>query len=348
MGRSCQTQPPLPVEYVRDALQVRQDGVLIWRKRPAGHFPCRPDDASRFNNQRAGEPAGFAGPDGRLMVRFQYQGATRRIAASRVAWALAAGEWPRGQIKPKNGVEGDLRPENLIIIQRGANPAAVGKSSLQRRRAVDGKLIEALAVCSARDGPATVAEIGRLAGLSESAASTRLGRLATQGIAASPMCCPNRSWVLTERGRALAATTEPVVLDDLDQEVLAALAVTSMGIMKLSRRVEACSMTIKRRARLLVERGLVLADPRRFYALTDQGRAAIGTDTPRHAPWLRPEQVSAAAARDVRERSPTDDRSAEFRARIARMGAQSSMATARLRKIGIGQFAPGEFDRMAG
>ena len=262
---------------------------------------------------------------------------------------MATGEWPRGQVKPKNGVEGDLRPENLIIIQRGMNPAAIGTSSLKRRRAVDGKLIAALAVCSARDSPVTVAEIGELAGLTESGASTRLTRLAAKGLASSPMCCPNRSWVLTARGSELAATGRPA-LDDCDQEVLAALAVTPMGVMKLARRVEVCPLTVKRRARLLVERGLVLSDPRRFYGITAAGRAALGdTNPPRHAPWLRPEQISAAAAKDVvaRHDRPPDNRTAEFRSKIASLGAQRSMASARLRRTRIG-FASREFDPIAG
>ena len=118
MGRTYQTQPPLPVKYVRDALQVRQDGQLIWRERPREHFPHRVDDCQRFNNLRAGSPAGFAGPDGRLMVRVQYQGRTRRIAALRVAWMLATGAPPKGTVRARNGDDRDLRPENLILTPK--------------------------------------------------------------------------------------------------------------------------------------------------------------------------------------------------------------------------------------
>ena len=133
MGRASNTEPPVPPEYLREALCL-QDGQLIWRERPANHFPHRTDDCARFNGQRAGEPAGYPGSDGKLMVRFQFEGRPRRIAASRVAWCLSAGEWPRGQVRARNGDEGDLRAENLVVVKRGVNPAAVGRSSLERRR----------------------------------------------------------------------------------------------------------------------------------------------------------------------------------------------------------------------
>jgi DNA-binding Lrp family transcriptional regulator len=346
MGRPQLSQPPLPVEYVRDALQVRQDGQLIWRERPAGHFPHRVDDAARFNNQRAGGPAGFAGPDGRLMVRLQYQGATRRIAATRVAWALATGEWTRGLVRARNGVDDDLRPENLIVVKRGANPFAVGKSSLRRRAEVDSTLLKTLA----EHPGSTLPQLSHLVGATTSCCCTRLGRLEKRGLTCSPKCQARLRWDLTERGRALATTERPLI-DDLDRRVLAALAVTAMGTLKLARRVEVCPMTIKRRVRLLVERGLVLSDPRRFFAITDEGRRALGADTsPRPAPWVRREAVAASLAKDVVARNghQPDDRSAEFRSKIASMGAQGSMATARLRKVGIGQLAPAALDRMAG
>ena len=152
---------------------------------------------------------------------------------------------------------------------------------------------------------------------------------------------------MTARGSELAATGRPA-LDDLDQEVLAALAVTSMGVMKLSRRIEVCPMTVKRRARLLVERGLVFADPRRFFGITAAGRAALGdTDTPRHAPWFNPAAISAVAAKDVRPAADASQRRSI--GRVQKPGRQDGrgpveMETQRLRKTGSERFAPGEFD----
>jgi hypothetical protein len=106
----------------------------------------------------------------------------------------------------------------------------------------------------------------------------------------------------------LAATTQPAVLDDRDRQVLAALAVTAMGAMKLARRVEVCPMTIRRRVRSLIGHGLVFADPRKFFSITNEGRKALGDAVPPR--WVRPEAVSAATAKDVSRREhPNDDRS---------------------------------------
>lgn len=329
MGRPQRSQPPLPIEYVRDALQVSQDGQLIWKERPRDHFPCRPDDASRFNNQRAGSPAGFAGADGRQMVRLQFEGKTRRVALLRVAWALAIGGWPRGVVRARDGDDNNCRFDNLILTKAGPRPFDWGKggeaSSLERRAKTTTTLIRTLA-----DHPgSTVPQLSRLVGSNAPCVCTRLGKLADAGFCVGPKCDARARWDLTERGRELAATGRPA-LDDCDRQVLAALAQASMGPMRLSRRVGVCPLTIKRRARLLVARGLVFADPRRFYALTDAGRQAIGTTIlPRPAPWLRPEQISAASAKDVRERlrHPNDNRSAAQRSEHATKAAARSMET---------------------
>ena len=111
-------------------------------------------------------------------------------------------------------------------------------------------------------------------------------------------------------------------------------------------------MTITRRCRLLVKRGLLSFDIRRFFSITVAGRQALGSDTPQRQPWVRPELVSAAAAKDVQLRSPTDDRSPSQRMAVARMAAQQSMAAQRFNKQR--RLAPGEsdtfsdLDRMAG
>jgi DNA-binding IclR family transcriptional regulator len=66
-----------------------------------------------------------------------------------------------------------------------------------------------------------------------------------------------------------------------------------MGIAKLSRRVEVCEMTTKRRLSLLRARGLVFSDPRRFYQLTSQGRSALGVGVVSQ-PWVDVARISAA------------------------------------------------------
>ena len=138
-----------------------------------------------------------------------------------------------------------------------------------------------------------------------------------------------------------------MVLDGLDRRILAALAQTGMGTLKLARRVEVCPMTVKRRVGLLIERGLVFADPRRFFAITGTGRAALGAAAPPRQPWVKVEAISAALSRDVQSRSPTDDRTAAQRSAHATMAAAKAAETVRLHKMERQRFAFGHLD-MAG
>jgi hypothetical protein len=104
-------------------------------------------------------------------------------------------------------------------------------------------------------------QLAKLVGIGEGRVSTKLNRLASRGLAISPMCVPGRAWALTDQGREIAASARPLI-DGLDRVILHALALASMGMMKLARRIEVCPLTIRRRARLLIGRGLVFADPR--------------------------------------------------------------------------------------
>jgi hypothetical protein len=81
--------------------------------------------------------------------------------------------------------------------------------------------------------------------------------LAKAGVCISPQCVPGRSWMLSEKGRQLAEASIPVFLDDLDRTILSALALTPMRQLALSRRLETCSLTTKRRTGLLISHGLV-------------------------------------------------------------------------------------------
>jgi DNA-binding IclR family transcriptional regulator len=89
------------------------------------------------------------------------------------------------------------------------------------------------------------------------------------------------------------------LLDHLDQNILVALAQAPMGPGRLSRRIQVCEPTIKRRCRLLGEKRLVNCDPQRFYSIARDGLAALGDAIPRREPWVRPEAVAASLAKDV-------------------------------------------------
>jgi hypothetical protein len=200
----------------------------------------------------------------------------------------------------------------------------------------------ALLAALAAHGGASIAQLARITSTSESRVSTHLGKLAVQGLAQSPMCVPGRSWALTAADRGIAAAAVPVVVDELDRDILGALAMTAMGCMKLARRVQVCPLTIRRRLGLLIGRGLVFADPRRFYSLTPAGRGALG-DASLPPRWVRVEAISAAAAKDVVEPTYVNNISAAQRTncgKLARAAAKRNKST----PFNGG----GYFERMAG
>ena len=208
MGRGVNTQPPIDAAFIREAFHVRQDGRIVRRS--------------------TGEIATFSGPGAQLLVRVYHQGGIRRFAAGRIAWAIAVGEWPKGVVKARNGVDDDLRPENLIVVKAGARPFDQGKggmaSSLERRAKTATTLINALA-----DHPgATVPQLSRLVGSSAPCVCTRLGKLADMGLTCGPKCDARARWDLTAQGRALAAAALPLI-DDLDKNILMACARAGRG-----------------------------------------------------------------------------------------------------------------------
>jgi Mn-dependent DtxR family transcriptional regulator len=343
MGRVREPLQPLDVEIIQQAFALRHDGQIVRCDCHISHL--------------TGEPATFAGPGGKLLVRVYIGGKIRRVLATRIAWVLATGQWPDGPVLPRNGDDNDLRFENLLKVRHGRDPfgrisdkhSRGGRASaLVHRGEADRAMIAALAE---HDGSLTVPQLSVSVGQSAPCCCARLAKLERRGLVCGPHCNARRRWDLTEQGRALAATTQPVILDDRDRQVLGVLALASMGTLKLARRVEVCPATIKRRVRVLVERGLVFADPRRFFSITSEGRLALGDDMPQRQPWVRTELVSAALSRDVLQRHdrPPDDRSAQFRSKVASMGAAKSIEAQRLskrRRFAFGDLA--DLDRMTG
>lgn len=317
MGRPHITQPPVPVALVQETFQVRQDGCLIRRECHVAAL--------------AHEPATFVGPNGRLMVRVYVNGAIRRVAASRIAWALATGNWPKGVVRHRNGDDRECRQENLLLTRHGRDPfGAISNkhskggraSSLAERRARTTTLVRTLA-----DHPgATVAQISRLVGSSASCTCTRLGKLSDMGLTCGPKCDARARWDLTPAGRDLAASAIPP-LDDTDRRILMIIVRSPLRQLELARRLSICSLTAKRRLGLLIERGLAEAQNGKFNA-TERGVAALGPDTPRR--WVNLELISAARAKDVLERGP-DDRTSWEKSRHASEARQKAVVSARLR-----------------
>jgi hypothetical protein len=331
MGRRREPIPPLDIDHIQRAFAVRQDGTLVRRDHHVAAL--------------AHEPATFVGPGNRLMARVTVNGKIRRIAASRIAWALATGQWPKGVVRARNGIDDDLRPENLILTERGPRPftkSAGGKaSSLERRAKTTTTLIRTL---SEHPG-STVPQLSRLVGSSAPCVCTRLSKLADMGFCVGPKCDARARWDLTPAGKALAASATPP-LDDFDRDILMIIVRSPAKLMALAHRIGSCSLTAKRRLGLLIERGLAEAQDGRF-VITDEGRKVLGGAAPR--PWVRFELISAANASDVAARHghEPDDRTRAFRSKIASLGAQQTIATARLRKSSLLNTF-NEFDRMAG
>jgi hypothetical protein len=307
VGRKREPLEPLDVAVVQASFELR-DGQII-----------------RLSTS---EPATFAFKD-KPMVRVYIGGKIKRVLATRIAWVLACGAWPSGIVRLRDGDESNFSAANLIVVKRGQNPFSVGTSSLKRRAEVDSTLIKTLA---AHPG-ATLPMLSQLIGAGESCCCTRLGRLEKRGLTCSPRCQARLRWDLTPAGRELA-TSASLPLDDMDQRILGVLVLKPLRQLELARRVGCCSLTAKRRINLLIDKNMVEAHDGRF-SITDEGRRALGDAAPQHQPWIRPETVSAAMARDVVQRMehrPNDDRSPGQIRQLATTGAAKAAMTYRARK----------------
>jgi hypothetical protein len=317
MGRRKQTQPLVDVEFVRDAFMIGSNSGQIVRR-------------------STGEVATFT-LNGKLLVRVYHQGQVRRVMASRVAWAIASGSWPKGVVRARNGVDDDLRFENLIVTRHGRDPFGAisskhskgGKaSSLERRAKTTTTLINALA-----EHPGlTVPQISKLVGSSTSCTCVRLSKLADAGLCVGPKCDARARWDLSQKGRELAAqASNPVVLDQLARQVLSALALAPTRLLALARRVGCCSLTPRRRIDRLVAQKLIETDGRRF-TITSEGREMLGDSAPQR--WIDPDRIRASTAKDVgaRLQHPNDDRSSWVRARQSSRARQKGIEKAQANK----------------
>ena len=313
MGRGVQLEPQIDAGHLRATFTIGANSGALIR-------------VSSARGDLVGESATYRDGDGVLRVRLTYQGKRRSMTAAKIGWILATGAHPKGQVTTI-GAEDDFRLENLTLVrncahrpwERGGGQA----SALQRRAEVDFSLLAAMA---GQPG-AGVMQLAKLVGIGEGRISVKLNRLAERGLAASPMCVPGRSWALTDQGREIAAAGRPLI-DDLDRDILRALALTAMGPVRLSRRLGVCLQTTKRRTISLAEKGLVIADVRRFFSITPEGIEALGPKSQPSPRWVNVAAISAAAAKDVADRPRVDDRTQEERSRPGKM----ARAAARLNK----------------
>lgn len=72
---------------------------------------------SKYTEAPAGSPNQF----GHLAVTVRVSGRVRTFLVHRIAWLLAYGDWPEGQLDHKNGVPTDNRLCNLRACTHGQN-----------------------------------------------------------------------------------------------------------------------------------------------------------------------------------------------------------------------------------
>jgi hypothetical protein len=116
----------IPLPTLREAFTyLPETGHLFWKQRPRCHFAS--DRGWRaFNAQFAGKHVGCSnGPNQYLVVTI----ADQKHYVHRIAFALAAGEWPPGDVDHINGNRTDNRAANLRSVDRAGNMKNAKRSS---------------------------------------------------------------------------------------------------------------------------------------------------------------------------------------------------------------------------
>lgn len=125
--RGAGAMMPVTPELLQELLEyVEQTGELFWRVRRADRF-LNPSRANVWNSRYAGQRA-FTAINAH---GYQHGGVFKKtLLAHRVAWAVAFGEWPNGEIDHINGFKTDNRLINLRDVSRSEN---LRNASLSRR-----------------------------------------------------------------------------------------------------------------------------------------------------------------------------------------------------------------------
>lgn len=194
-GTRAKASPP-PTGFLRQCVRIDQRGVLVWRSRPKTHFSQRLDDCARWRAMYAGKPAGSRRPDQRLVVSVRWRGRLFTLAADRVAYLLASGEWPHGRVTFADGDAGNLRASNLVDQPRRAkSPGRRGGKAAEAER-------DRVTLATLAEEPSlTVSALAARMALGRSNVSRRLRRLMGKGLTEA-VCVPGRAhWLVTAEGR---------------------------------------------------------------------------------------------------------------------------------------------------
>lgn len=108
---------PHSISELRELLELRGDGRLVWKKRPMRFFKT-PRDAKKWNARFPGKPAlANKNSNGYLCGRLD----GRNYKAHRVVYALHRGRWPENQIDHIDGNRTNNRPDNLRDVTNAEN-----------------------------------------------------------------------------------------------------------------------------------------------------------------------------------------------------------------------------------
>ena len=91
-------------------------GEFIWKSKPIDE-----PDAARWNARYAGKPCGTYDDKGYLRILLQIDGKKRKIRAHRLAWFIANGVLPSGEIDHINQDKADNRISNLRDVPKELN-----------------------------------------------------------------------------------------------------------------------------------------------------------------------------------------------------------------------------------
>lgn len=105
MAKPRDKNPPLA--FLHECFVVREDGTLIWKRRPREHFTTFKGWAT-WNGKNAGKEAGTLS-HGYVQVSLN----NRLFKAHRIVFAVTTGAWPIDEVDHRNGVRSENRPDNL-------------------------------------------------------------------------------------------------------------------------------------------------------------------------------------------------------------------------------------------
>jgi len=111
----------IPIEFLHECFEYNPEtGILTWKERPLSHFASY-RGFGMWNKRYPNQPVGTLNR-GYLQTRLHIEGNRfTTVNVHRICYALAIGEWPKGEIDHINGIHDDNRICNLRDATRSEN-----------------------------------------------------------------------------------------------------------------------------------------------------------------------------------------------------------------------------------